>query len=82
MGILSWLIVGLIAGWLAKLIMPGRETGGILTTLLLGVVGAIVGGFVGSLLGLGTVSGLDLWSIILALGGAIIVLFVWKAIKK
>lgn len=82
MGILSWIVVGLIAGWLARLIVPGREGGGILTTLLLGVVGALVGGFIGSLLGLGTVSGINLWSILLALGGAVLVLIVYKAVKK
>jgi uncharacterized membrane protein YeaQ/YmgE (transglycosylase-associated protein family) len=82
MGILSWIVVGLIAGYLAKLIMPGREKGGILTTLLLGVVGGFVGGYIGSFLGLGTVDGINLWSILLALGGALLVLVVYRALKK
>ncbi|MDH7489961.1 MAG: GlsB/YeaQ/YmgE family stress response membrane protein [Anaerolineae bacterium] len=82
MGILSWIVVGLIAGYLAKLVLPGRERGGILTTLLLGIVGGVVGGYIGSFLGLGTVTGINLWSILLAFGGAVLVLVVYRALKK
>jgi uncharacterized membrane protein YeaQ/YmgE (transglycosylase-associated protein family) len=59
MGILSWAIFGLIAGALAKWIMPGKDPGGIFITMLLGIAGALVGGFLGSTIGLGAV--LLLW---------------------
>jgi uncharacterized membrane protein YeaQ/YmgE (transglycosylase-associated protein family) len=52
MGILSWIIVGLVVGALAKFVMPGRDPGGIVITILLGIAGALLGGFVGRALGL------------------------------
>ena len=52
MGILGWILFGLIVGALAKLVMPGRDPGGIIVTILLGIAGAVVGGFVGQALGL------------------------------
>jgi uncharacterized membrane protein YeaQ/YmgE (transglycosylase-associated protein family) len=52
MGILGWIIFGLVVGALAKLVMPGRDPGGIFVTILLGIAGALVGGFLGRLLGL------------------------------
>ena len=55
MGILSWILLGLIAGALAKFIMPGRDPGGLIVTILIGIAGAIVGGFLGSFIGLGRV---------------------------
>ena len=55
MGIFSWILLGLIAGALAKFIMPGKDPGGIFVTILIGIVGAIVGGFLGSFIGLGKV---------------------------
>jgi uncharacterized membrane protein YeaQ/YmgE (transglycosylase-associated protein family) len=60
MGILTWIIFGLIAGVIAKLIMPGKDPGGFIITMLLGVAGALVGGFIGSALGFGAVSGFNL----------------------
>ena len=51
MGILGWILFGLIAGFLAKLIMPGRDPGGFIVTILLGIAGALVGGFIGRALG-------------------------------
>ena len=52
MGILGWILFGLIVGALAKLVMPGRDPGGIIVTMLLGIAGAVIGGFVGRALGL------------------------------
>ena len=75
MGILSWIILGLIVGALAKWIMPGPDPGGILITMLLGIAGAFVGGFLGSLVGLGSVSGFNLGSLVLAVGGALLLLW-------
>ncbi|MGL4506451.1 MAG: GlsB/YeaQ/YmgE family stress response membrane protein, partial [Aeromonas sobria] len=57
MGFITWIVLGLLVGILAKWIMPGRDGGGFFMTSLLGIVGAMVGGYVGTLLGLGSVTG-------------------------
>ena len=80
MGILAWIVVGLIAGVLAKLIMPGDDPGGIIVTILIGIVGAFVGGFVVNLLGGAGVSGFNIWSILVATLGAIILLAVYRLV--
>ena len=82
MGILSWILMGLIVGVIAKLVMPGPDPGGIFITILLGIGGAFVGGYVGSFLGLGTVTGLNLGSLLLAVGGAVLILILYRTIKK
>lgn len=71
MGILYWILLGLIVGALARLIVPGKQPGGIIVTIILGIVGAFLGGWIGTLLGLGSVNGFNLTSILLATGGAI-----------
>jgi uncharacterized membrane protein YeaQ/YmgE (transglycosylase-associated protein family) len=79
MGILSWIIVGLIAGILAKFIMPGRDPGGIIVTILIGIVGAVVGGFlVGLVIGGDLISGINITTIIVATLGAIILLALYR----
>ena len=80
MGILAWIVVGLIAGALAKLIMPGDDPGGIIVTILIGIVGAFVGGFVVNLFGGAGVSGFNIWSILVATLGAIILLAVYRLV--
>lgn len=82
MGIISWIVLGLIAGALAKLIMPGKDGGGILITIVLGIAGAIVGGWLGAFFGLGTTGGFSFGSIITATLGALLILYVYKKIKK
>jgi uncharacterized membrane protein YeaQ/YmgE (transglycosylase-associated protein family) len=82
MGILSWIAMGLIVGVLAKFIMPGKDPGGFVITILIGVAGAFVGGFVGSILGLGAVTGFNLGSILLAILGAVLLLILYRFIKK
>jgi uncharacterized membrane protein YeaQ/YmgE (transglycosylase-associated protein family) len=82
MGIVAWVVFGLIAGALAKFIMPGKQGGGIILTIVLGIVGAVVGGFVGTLLGFGDISGFDLRSMALAVGGALLVLFVYGLVVR
>ena len=78
MGILAWIVFGLIAGALAKFLMPGTQGGGLILTTILGIVGAVVGGFVGThFMGFGSVSGFDLRSMGIAVGGALLVLFVY-----
>jgi uncharacterized membrane protein YeaQ/YmgE (transglycosylase-associated protein family) len=74
-GIISWIVLGLVVGIAAKWIMPGDDPGGIVITILLGVAGAFVGGFLGSLVGLGSVSGFDFGSLALAVGGALLLLW-------
>lgn len=78
MGILVWIVFGLIAGALAKWIMPGPDPGGCILTTILGIVGACVGGYIGTLLGFGDVAGFDLRSMALAVGGAIVVLAAYR----
>jgi uncharacterized membrane protein YeaQ/YmgE (transglycosylase-associated protein family) len=83
MGFFAFLILGLIAGAIAKAILPGRQGGGIFITLLLGVVGALLGGFIGSaLFGVGINEFFSLSTWLLAIGGAIIVLLVYGMIAK
>ena len=77
MGILSWIIFGLIAGILAKWIMPGKDGGGFFMTILLGIVGAVVGGWISTLFGFGKVD-----SFVVAVIGAIVVLFIYRKIKS
>ncbi len=80
MGIIAWIVVGLIAGVLAKLIMPGDDPGGFIVTIILGIVGAFVGGFVVNLLGGAGVSGFNIWSILVATLGAIILLAIYRLV--
>jgi uncharacterized membrane protein YeaQ/YmgE (transglycosylase-associated protein family) len=80
MGIITWIIVGLIAGALAKLILPGDDPGGIIVTILIGIAGAFVGGFVFSLLGGSGATGFNIWSIVVATVGAIILLAIYRLV--
>ncbi|MWC00349.1 GlsB/YeaQ/YmgE family stress response membrane protein [Agromyces seonyuensis] len=83
MGFLAFLLLGLIAGALAKLILPGKQGGGWFITLLLGVVGALLGGWLGSVLfGVGLEEFWDLSTWLLAIGGAIIVLLIYGLITR
>ena len=82
MGILSWIVLGFIVGLLAKLVMPGKDPGGFVITVVLGILGAFVGGYVGTFLGIGKVSGFNLPSIFVATLGAVVVLAVFRALKK
>lgn len=80
---LHWIILGLIAGALAKFLVPGRDPAGCLITIVLGIVGALLGGWIGSRVGWGTVSQtrFDLRSIALATMGAIIVLLIGRILR-
>jgi uncharacterized membrane protein YeaQ/YmgE (transglycosylase-associated protein family) len=83
MGILSWIILGLVAGALAKLIMPGKQGGGFIITTVLGVIGALVGGFLGTrVFNFGEVTEFDLRSVGIAVLGALLVLVVWGLVAK
>jgi len=82
MGFIWWLVVGLIVGSLAKFIMPGRDPGGIVVTALLGVAGAFVGGAIASALGIGSFTGFDVGSIVIATLGAILLLFAYRKLRS
>ena len=82
MSILSWIVVGLIAGVLGKLIMPGDDPGGFIVAILLGIVGAFVGGFVVSLFGGIGVTGFNVWSILVATLGAVILLAAYRLVVR
>ncbi|WP_149241925.1 GlsB/YeaQ/YmgE family stress response membrane protein [Dyadobacter sp. 32] len=80
MGILSWIIIGLIAGAIAKAIHPGDDPGGFFVTILIGIAGAVVGGWVFSLLGYGKVDGFDIGSLFIAIVGAVLLLFIYRKV--
>lgn len=82
MGIISWIVVGLVAGLLAKWIMPGSEPGGFIVTVLIGMAGASIGGFIVRLLGGAGVTGFNVWSILVATLGAIVLLFLYGLIAQ
>lgn len=81
MGILSWIVFGLIAGVIAKIVMPGRDPGGCIVTMLLGIGGAFLGGFLYELLtGRAQYTQFDLGSFFLAVLGAVIILAIYRAV--
>ena len=79
MGLLSWIILGLVAGVIASFLMGGGF--GLIGSIIIGIIGAVVGGYLASLMGFGDVSGLDIRSIVIAVIGACIVLFVVHALR-
>ena len=81
MGWLTWIVLGGIVGAIAKLIMPGKDPGGIIVTILLGIAGAFVGGYVSTLLGFGTVTGFNIASLAIAVAGALVLLILYRVIK-
>ena len=79
MGIIAFIILGLIAGAIAKALMPGRDPGGFIVTALIGIVGAVIGGFLGNMIfGIGGVSGVDIRSILIAVVGALLLLWIYR----
>ncbi|MGJ3402897.1 GlsB/YeaQ/YmgE family stress response membrane protein [Glutamicibacter sp. Je.9.36] len=83
MGFIGWIVLGLIAGAIAKAILPGKQGGGWIATLVLGVVGALLGGWIGSaVFGEGVDEFFSISSWLLAIGGALIVLVIWGFITK
>lgn len=81
MGLLSWCILGFVAGLLARFILPGRDPGGFLVTTLVGIAGGVGGGFAATLLGLGEVKGFDLRSLGIAVVGSLVVLLLYRKIR-
>ena len=81
MGILAWLVLGLIAGFLASLLV-NKQGEGMLMDIVLGIVGAVVGGFIAQFVGFSGITGLNLYSILIAVGGAVVVLVVYHAMTR
>ncbi|HSG89802.1 MAG TPA: GlsB/YeaQ/YmgE family stress response membrane protein [Pseudomonadales bacterium] len=81
MGIVSWIVFGLIAGLLGRMIMPGRDPGGFVVTTVIGVLGAMVGGWLGTRLGWGGVTGFDLRSLGVAVVGAVVLLALFRLLR-
>ncbi len=82
MGIVLWIVFGLIAGAIAKFIMPGDDPGGLIVTAVIGVVGAVIGGFIASALGFGEVTGFNVPSMVIAVFGAVVLLVGYRMLKK
>lgn len=82
MGFIAWILLGLIVGIIAKFLMPGKDPGGFIITIILGIAGAFLGGFIGSRIGFGSVTGFDLRSLLLAVGGALILLIIYRFFKN
>ena len=83
MGFIGWIVLGLIAGAIAKALKPGDQGGGLIATMLLGVVGAVLGGWLGSMIFDVNIS--EFWSLstwLLAIGGSLIVLVVWGLLTR
>jgi uncharacterized membrane protein YeaQ/YmgE (transglycosylase-associated protein family) len=78
MGILAWIVLGLIAGAIAKALMPGRDPGGIIVTIVIGIIGAFIGGFVGNMITGAGLSGFSLWSVVLAVLGSMLLLWIYR----
>jgi uncharacterized membrane protein YeaQ/YmgE (transglycosylase-associated protein family) len=83
MGIIGWIVLGLIAGAIAKAILPGRQNGGWIATLVLGVVGALVGGFVGgAIFGIGLEEFFSIQTWLVAIAGSVLVLFLYGLVTR
>ena len=83
LNILAWALLGLVAGWLAKKIMPGKDPGGFFVTIAIGVIGAFIGGFIGQYTGLlGSATGFNVGSLITAIVGAMVLLGIIRLVSK
>jgi uncharacterized membrane protein YeaQ/YmgE (transglycosylase-associated protein family) len=80
MGILSWIVFGLVVGIIAKLLTPGKDPGGIIVTMLLGVAGALLGGFVGRAMGFYGPEQPAGW--LMSIGGAVLLLLLYRLIAR
>jgi len=81
MGLVSWVVFGLLAGALAKWILPGKDPSGCLVTVALGIAGALLGGLLATFLGFGGISGFDWRSLAVAIAGSLLLLFVWRFLR-
>ncbi len=82
MGILSWIIIGALAGWIASLITGNDKRMGAGMNILVGVVGGLIGGFIMNLVGGYGMTGFNLWSLLVATGGAVVLLWIVNAVRR
>ena len=82
MGILGWIILGGLAGWVASMIAGTNAQQGLLGNIVVGVIGGLLGGFLANVFGIDGVTGFNLWSFAIALVGAVILLWIWKALRS
>jgi uncharacterized membrane protein YeaQ/YmgE (transglycosylase-associated protein family) len=81
LSIVAWIVVGLVSGLIAKALMPGKEPGGIIITILLGIAGAFVGGFAAVTLGISDgVNNFDIGTFVLAIAGALLLLIAYRSV--
>jgi len=81
-GIFVWIVIGLLAGLIARAIMPGKQPGGIIVTVLLGIGGGLLGGWLGSAITGHGLTGFSFWSLLLAVIGALILLFIYQLVSN
>jgi uncharacterized membrane protein YeaQ/YmgE (transglycosylase-associated protein family) len=82
MGIIFWIIFGAIAGWIASVVMKTDSSQGTMTDVIMGVIGAVVGGFLMGLVGQSGVTGFNLYSLTVAVIGAVVVIYVGRMLRK
>lgn len=81
MGLLAWIVLGALAGWIASIIMKTDAEQGAFANIIVGIVGAVIGGFVMQMFGASGVDGFSLYSLLVAVGGAVILLAVYRAMS-
>lgn len=81
-GLFSWILMGLVAGVLGKFLLPGRDPGGLVMTIIIGILGAMLGGWIGTKADIGTVNDFSLQSVGLATGGSILLLILYRMFNK
>ena len=81
MGLIAWIVLGGLAGLIAKVLMPGKDPGGCIITVIIGIVGALLGGFLATALGFGGLSGLDWRSLVIAVVGAFVLLAILRMLR-
>lgn len=81
MGIIGWILLGGLAGWIASMITGSEARHGLLGNIVVGIIGGVVGGFVLQLFGVDGVTGLNLWSFVVAVVGALVALWVWRMLS-
>lgn len=80
MGIIAWIVLGGIAGWVASLIVGNSKEQGLLGNIAVGIIGGLVGGFIMNTIGGEDITGFNLYSLLVAIGGAVVLLLIWRAL--
>ena len=80
LGFIGWIVLGGLAGWVASMIMGNNKNQGLMGNIVVGIIGGLLGGFVFGLFGGAGVTGFNLWSFLVALVGAVVLLFLWRLV--